>query len=491
MTNPTERMKGVRASSARSTGPMLALLLLGQFMAILDVNIVNVALPTLRADLHASGASLQLVVAGYIIAYAVLLITGARLGDLLGHRRVFLGGLALFTLASLACGLAPATGFLIVVRFLQGVGAALMTPQVMSMIQRGFQGPARARALSMYAMVIAGGVVVGQVLGGLLVSADLFGSGWRLVFLVNVPIGAVLLAAGPRVLPRADEDRRGGLDPLGLLVLSSALLLLVVPLILGHELGWPAWGWAALAASAVLFAVFALVERRLMVRGGRPLVSGRVLRAPGVLVSATTLMFGPGSWGSFLFTTTLHLQGDLGMSPLKSGLAFVPCVLAFAAVSLYWQRLPVRWHRRMVPIGFTVAALGYLWIGPLASGGAAYLVLTAVIGLGLGVMPIVMTSALENVPAEEAADASGLLLTVMQAGQVLGVATVGTLFLVQFQDSGSTRHAEYATGWSLTALAAVAAIGSLLLVLRRPAPAGAGAGAADGQERLPVVAEIG
>lgn len=485
MTFPTERMKGVRASSARSTGPMLALLLLGQFMAILDVNIVNVALPTLRADLNASGASLQLVVAGYIIAYAALLITGARLGDMLGHRRVFLAGLALFTLASLACGLAPTTGFLIVVRFVQGIGAALMTPQVMSMIQRGFQGPARARALSLYAMVIAGGVVVGQVLGGLLVSADLFGSGWRLVFLVNVPIGAVLLAAGPRLLPRADEDRRGGLDPVGLAVLTPALVLLVVPLILGHELGWPAWGWAALAASVVLFAVFALVERRFAARGGRPLISGKVLRAPGVVVSAVTLLFGPGSWGSFLFTTTLHLQGDLKMTPLRSGLAFVPCVLAFAAVSLYWQRLPVRWHRRMVPIGFAIAALGYLWVGPLASGGAAYLALTAVIGLGLGVMPIVMTIALENVPGEDAADASGLLLTVMQGGQVLGVATIGTLFLTRFENSGSTRHAEYATGWSLAALAAVAALGALLLSRRRPASA------TDGEtERAPVVVEV-
>ncbi|MCP2341672.1 MFS transporter [Actinomadura rupiterrae] len=470
MTSSTESLKDVRASSARSTGPMLALLLLGQFMAILDVNIVNVALPTLRTDLHASGASLQLVVAGYIIAYAALLITGARLGDLFGHRTVFLSGLAVFTLASLACGLAPTTAFLIVMRFLQGIGAALMTPQVMSMIQRGFQGPARARALSMYAMVIAGGVVVGQVLGGLLVSADLFGSGWRLVFLVNVPIGAVLLAAGPRLLPRADEDRRGGLDPVGLIVLTPALLLLVIPLILGHELGWPAWGWAALAASAVLFVTFGLVERRFAARGGRPLISGKVLRAPGVAVSTVTLMFGPGSWGSFLFTTTLHLQGDLKMSPLKSGLAFVPCVLAFAVVSLYWQRLPSSWYRRVVPIGFAIAALGYIWIGPLASGGVAYLALTAVIGFGLGVMPIVMTTALQNVPTEDAADASGLLLTVMQVGQVLGVATIGTLFLVRFQDSGSTRHAEYATGWALAGLAAVAVIGSLLLSLRRPEP---------------------
>ncbi|TDD74748.1 MFS transporter [Actinomadura rubrisoli] len=472
MTQTTD-LRGIVPERGTRNGPggrMLALILLGQFMAILDVNIVNVALPTMRTDLHASGSGLQLVVAGYIISYAVLLITGARLGDIAGHRRMYHLGLASFTVMSLACGLAPSTWPLVAFRFLQGAGAALMTPQVMSMIQRNFAGEARARALGLYSAVIAGGVVVGQAAGGLLVSADLFGTGWRTVFLVNVPIGAALLLAGPRLLPRDESPRGGDLDLPGLATLTPAVLLFVVPLILGHELDWPLWGWLSLAASAAFFAAFVAVERRVAARGRRPLISVRVLRAPRLAPACVALLFGPATWGAFLFTTTLHLQGDLELSPLESGLAFVPSVTAFGLVGLNWRRLPARWQRRAVPSGFALAAAGYLCVGPLADGGAPYLILTAVIGFGLGVMPIIMTVALEHVPAEDAADASGLLLTLMQIGQVTGVATVGTLFLTMAEDGGSTRHAEYGTGWALAAVAGVGAVCALALARGRAEP---------------------
>ncbi|MFA1543772.1 MFS transporter [Actinomadura monticuli] len=476
MTQTTE-LRGIVPGRGARNGPgglLLAVILLGQFMGILDTSIVNVALPTMRADLHASAAGLQLVVAGYIVSYAVLLITGARLGALAGHRRMFHLGLAGFTVASLACGLAPSIGLLVVFRFAQGAAAALLTPQVMSMIQRDFGGAARARALSLYSAVIAGGIVAGQAAGGLLVSADLFGTGWRTVFLVNVPIGIALLAAGPRVLPRDEEPPRAGglrrqLDLPGLLALAAAVLLFVVPLIMGHELGWPLWGWASLAASGVLLALFVAVERRVAAAGGRPLISARVLRAPLLVPACVAIVFGPGSWASFLFTTTLHLQGELRMSPLESGLAFVPCVTAFALVGLNWQRLPARWHRPVIPAGFAVAAAGYLCVGPLAGGGAAYEALTVVIGLGLGVMPIIMTTALRHVPAADAADASGLLLTLMQLAQVIGIATAGTLFLGLAEASGSTRHAEYGTGWALAAATLVGALCALFLARGRSA----------------------
>ena len=188
---------GVLAGRDRPVRPglVLAVVLIGQFMAVLDASIVNVAAPSIHASLRASGAGLQLVVAGYTITYAVLLVTGARLGDILGHRRVFLAGLVLFTLASLGCGLAGTASLLIALRFVQGAGAAVMIPQVLSLIQRTHAGPARARAMSRYSAVLAGGAVVGQVVGGLLISANLFGSSWRPVFLVNVPIGVLLLVA--------------------------------------------------------------------------------------------------------------------------------------------------------------------------------------------------------------------------------------------------------------------------------------------------------
>ncbi|NUP39409.1 MAG: MFS transporter, partial [Streptomyces sp.] len=196
----------------RAPGPgrLLTIVLLGQLMAVLDVFIVNVAAPALSTDLHASGAGLQLVVAGYTISYAVLLITGARLGALIGHRQAFLAGLTVFTAASLACGLAPGTGALIAFRFIQGAGAAVMLPQVLSLIQRTFTGASRARALGAYSAVLASGAAVGQVLGGALVQADLFGTGWRPVFLVNVPIGLALLVLGPRWLRGAEESPAAG-----------------------------------------------------------------------------------------------------------------------------------------------------------------------------------------------------------------------------------------------------------------------------------------
>src|SRR6266516_1541896 len=232
---------------------MLVVLIAGQFMALLDVMIVNVAMPSIHQHLHASGAALQLVVAGYTIPYAMLLITGARLGDLRGERRMFLSGLVTFTLASLACGLAPTTGVLIGARFVQGTCAALMVPQILSVIQQQFSGAARARALSVWTAILASGAVVGQVLGGVLVSANLFGTAWRPVFLVNVPVGILLTVLVPRLVPpdRVTRDASRRLDLPGLVTASSGVLLVVLPLVLGHEKGWPAWTWISLAAGFV------------------------------------------------------------------------------------------------------------------------------------------------------------------------------------------------------------------------------------------------
>src|SRR5215470_14339761 len=244
-------------------GVLLAIVLAAQFMALVDTSIVNVAIPTIHASLRASGASLQLVVAGYIITYAVLLVTGARLGDIAGHRRVFLGGLVLFTLASLGCGLAGTAGLLIALRFAQGAGAALMIPQVLSLIQRTHAGPARARAMSRYSAVLAGGAVVGQLAGG-------------------VPIGVALLAAGARALPHGRGEPGRTLDLPGLALLTPAVLVVVLPLVLGQPENWPTWGWILMAASVPVVAAFARIERRVAAAGGTPLIPGRVLQVPGV-----------------------------------------------------------------------------------------------------------------------------------------------------------------------------------------------------------------
>jgi MFS family permease len=417
-----------------SPGALLAIVLAGQFMAVLDASVVNVAAPSIHAGLHASGAGLQLVIAGYTIAYAVLLVTGARLGDLLGHRRVFLAGLTVFTLASLGCGLASSAGLLIALRFIQGTGAAMMIPQVLSLIQRTFTGAPRARAMSAYAAVLAGGVVVGQIAGGLLISANLFGSGWRPVFLVNVPIGAVLLVAGARQLPAGRAEAGRGLDLPGLLTLALAVLALVVPLVLGQPEHWPAWGWACLAGSAVLFAVFAAVERRLAARGGSPLVPGRVLRLPGAALGIVALFAVMTTFGGLFFTLALHLQGGLGDSPLRAGLTFAPSAAAFALVSLNWQRLPAHVRPWLAIWGFAGMAAALLALAAVLRGGdsggvALYLVL-AVLGAAMAsAFSPLMTAVLMRVPVADAADATGVIVTVNQLGLVIGVATFGTLYL--------------------------------------------------------------
>jgi EmrB/QacA subfamily drug resistance transporter len=462
------------ARPATRPGLILALLLTGQFMAILDVSIVNVAAPTLRSDLHASGAGLQMVIAGYTISYAVLLITGARLGDRFGHGRAFRAGLAGFTTASLLCGLAPTTSLLVTFRLVQGVGAALMMPQVMSLIQRTFAGGARARALSLYSAVIACGAVVGQVLGGVLVSADLFGAGWRPVFLVNVPIGIALLVLARR-LPADRGERSRHLDPAGVLTLSASVLLLVVPLVLGHEENWPLWGWVSLGASAAMFALFVAIERRVSERGGSPLVSGRVLRAPGLVVGAVALFVAMINYGGFLFAIALHLQSGLGESPAHAGLVFAPAAIGFAITGLTWRFLPARVHGPMMPFGLAVAALTYLLLAPIlhdgGTGGAALEIDLFAIGLALGLaFSPMLTVALTHVPLPDAADASGVLVTVFQLGQVVGVAALGTIYLSLVHAPGphESAHALAVTLVVLAASAVVAAGFAAALVRPRP-----------------------
>ena len=422
---------------------MLAVLLTGQFMCIIDVLVVNVAMPSIGASLHASGASLQLVVGGYTIAYAMLLITGARLGDRYGRRRVYQAGVITFTAASLACTLAPDSQLLVAFRFAQGAGAAALVPQVFSLIQLRFTGPARARALSAYAAVLSAGAVAGLVLGGVVVSADLFGLGWRPVFGINVPIGIVLALAVPRLIPpdkRPPDKQPTGtqalrLDLAGLLVAVPAVLLIVLPLVLGHEAGWPPVLFAAIAAGVLLGAGFVLVERRVAARGGDPLLNLDVLRAPGLPPGLAALAVTQLAYGGLLFTFTLYLQAGLGDSALRAGLTYLPMAAAFGLVGYFWRQLPAGARAFIVPAGLTVSALAYLGLAAGVRGGAQggflpFALAAAGLGLGLSVGPL-LTQALAHVPPARAADASGLLTTTVQLGQLMGVAILGSVYLTR------------------------------------------------------------
>lgn len=458
------------AAADRRRWIMLAVLVTGQFMALLDATIVNVAMPTIGADLHATGSALQLVISGYTITYAMLLITGARLGSLLGTRWVYFAGLATFTLASLACGLAPTAGFLIGARFVQGAGAAAMVPQIFSVIQREFTGPARSRALSVYATVIATGAVAGQVVGGLLVSADLFGTSWRPVFLLNVPVGLVLAALVPRLVPAQPVPGGRRLDLAGLVVGAGAVLLVVLPLVLGREQGWPAWTWLSLAAGIAAAAGFVRVERAVAARGGDPLLDLRVLRAPGMTAGLLALAAGMITYGGFLFSLALHLQLGLGDSALRAGLTFAPAAAAFGAIGYWWRRLPDRLHHALTPAGFLATAAAYLGLAAcLHTGtrGEPWLTpLLVLMGLGFGAaFSPLLTQALVRVPVSAAADASGLLTTTMQLSQVIGVAAYGTLFLdlAAHPRPHASATAISSVDAGLAALALAGTLGALLL----------------------------
>lgn len=425
---------------------MLAVLLGGQFMALIDAFVVNVAMPSIGADLHASGAALQLVVGGYSAAYAMLLITGARLGSRYGLRRMYLLGVVVFTAASLACGLAPDSGLLILARCVQGAAAAVLVPQILSVIQMRFTGAARATALSAWGLVLATGAVVGVVLGGLLVSADLLGAGWRPVFLVNVPLGVLVAVLVPRVVP-ADPPRaqHGGpgarrLDLRGLAIAAPAVCLIVLPLVLGRELGWPPWTLGCVAAGLLLAGAFAGYERAVAARGGDPLLNLDVLRAPGLAAGLGTLLAVMAGYGGLLFVFTLHLQAGLGQSALRAGLSYIPLAGMFGLAGYFWRRLPARVHPALVPTGLALLTVAYLGLAVAVRGGGSGPLLwlaLAVAGMGLGfTIPPLLTQSLVGVPMSQAADASGLVATAAQLSQVIGVAAFGAVYLSLAQRAG-------------------------------------------------------
>lgn len=307
-------------------------LLTGQTMVSMDASIVAVAMPEIEDALHASGPLLQLITGGYIFALAVLVVIGARLGDRYGHRAMFFLGLFGFTAASLACGLAPTGAVLVTARVGQGASAALLLPQVLSLIQLSFVGAARARALGLYSMVLALGVALGQVAGGVILT---LGGSWRPIFLVNVPVGAVLLAVGPRLMP--PEHRKAvRLDLPGVVLLSCGMAALVVPLVLGREQHWPLWTWLSLATGCVVLGIFCVHE----LRTASPLLDLSVLRRPFVKPGLFASCAVTGAYTGFLFALALHLQNVFGFSPLQAGLTFLPYTAGFATAGVGWTRLP-------------------------------------------------------------------------------------------------------------------------------------------------------
>jgi EmrB/QacA subfamily drug resistance transporter len=414
---------------------MLPVVLIAMFMAGFDIWAVNVAAPSLQHDLHVSDAALQLIVGGYAFMYASGMVTGGRLGDLFGYRRMFMIGVVTFALASMLCGLAQSPGELVAARLVQGLTGAVMVPQVLALITATFPVHERARALSWFGVTMGVGFVSGQVLGGGLLSLNVFGLGWRAIFLVNVPVGFAALVAAWFLVPQAWSNRRPRLDPLGALGVSGSLALALVPLTLGRDEGWPVWTWVSLALALPVLALVLAWERHLTHRGGDPLLDLALFRdrafSAGLVVNFGLIFF----FGSFMFVLTLLLQEGLAQSPLRAGIEALPLAFTFTLSSILGPRVGARLGPRSITLGAAIAALGTLGLVLTASHYGASLTgwdlapATAVIGLGQGLaLPSLIGAVLTHVRPERAGAAAGILTTTQQFGAASGVAVIGAVF---------------------------------------------------------------
>jgi MFS family permease len=428
----------------------LTVLLGGQSMANIDTAIINVATPSIGASLGASGAQLQLTVSVYILATAMLLVTAARLGVLYGYRRIFMWGIVSFTVASLACGIAPNILSLIVARIVQGAGAALMIAQVMSGIQRTLTGEARTRAIGAYTTTLSLGAVTGQILGGLLITIDLFGLTWRPLFLVNVPFGIALFAVAWFALPNDPPHvgARPKLDLVGVALLAVAMLLLVLPLTIGREMQWPWWMIASLVLCVPATAAFIWWQKTLGERDGAPLLNLPLFHDPMVVSGLSAQMFGRVTYFGLLFVLALYVQIGLGQSALVSGLSMIGWVLAYGLAGPVYPRLSHRMTLLCGPIGGFVMASAYaataliaalhIGIGPL------FVLLLACGGFGWGMFSTAMTAQLSSIVAPaHAPDLSGVLATMQPLSAVIGIALFGSLYL-ELTAAGGVANAMHA-----------------------------------------------
>jgi len=462
--------------ATRSRGLATFVLIFASFMDLIDGTIVNVALPSIRADLDASPAQLEWIVSAYLLSFSVLLVTGGRLGDIFGRQRVFVLGVAGFTLFSLAAAAAPGAGALIAARVGQGACAAMMAPQMLSSIQVLYAPRERAPIFGIVGAVSGLAAVIGPVLGGWLTTADLFGLGWRTVFAINVPIGIAIVIAALRFVPNTRSPDPLRLDLLGVVLATVGLFLVVFPLVDGREQGWPAWIWAMGAAGVVVLAVFARYQWTRERRDGSSLLPMHLFANRGFSAGLVTQFVFQGSMVGFMLVLTIYLQAGLGFSAIAAGLTLVPySVGAFAGTAV------------SVPLGAKLGKI-VMFVGALAQAAAMWWVIQVVqtngddlsgwhlapplalggFGLGLLVVPLVDV-ALATVDPADAGAASGAYGTLQQCGAAVGVAVVGVVF---FHVVGTVftpaRMADAlgAAGWVSVVGFAVCALATLFLPAR-------------------------
>lgn len=439
-TRPTTLTPATPGTSASPGAPhrwlALAIVMTAAFMDLVDVTIVNIAIPSIQRDAGASFSQIQWITAGYALAFAACLITGGRLGDIHGRKRLFLVGVAGFTLASALCGFAANPETLVAARILQGAMAAMMVPQVLSIVHATFPARERGKVFGLFGAIVGLGAVSGPLLGALLTEWNLFGLAWRPIFLINLPVGIAALLLGRRYITESKAPRALKLDLVGVALVTLGLLMLLYPLTRGRELGWPLWGYASMAGALVVFGVLVAYERRKAAADGSPLIETSLFRVKSFAAGiAVQTVFGI-ALGVFFLVWTLYMQIGLGWSPLHAGLTGVPFSLAVSvAAGLSVQKLVPRFGRGVLQAGALLMALGvliYVWESHrygLAVASWQMALPLVVMGAGMGLIVAPLTDAvLSEVPREHAGSASGLINTVQQMGNALGLGLVSVVF---------------------------------------------------------------
>ncbi|MFD7033719.1 MFS transporter [Streptomyces sp. NPDC059917] len=424
------------ATADRRRWLALAIVMTAAFMDLVDVTIVNIAIPSMRGDLHASTSAIQWITAGYALAFAAGLITGGRLGDIYGRKRVFLIGIAGFTAASLLCGIAANPAMLVTSRLLQGSMAAMMVPQVLAIIHVTFPPHERGKVFGMFGAIVGLGAVSGPMLGALLTEWNIFGLEWRPIFLINLPVGIAGVILGRKFITESKAPKALRLDLVGVLIATAGMVMLIYPLTQGRENGWPLWGFLCMGAVPFLIVGFIAYEKYKIRKDGSPLVELSLFKvksfAAGVAVQLT---FGIAT-GIFFLVWTLYMQMGLGWSALRAGTTGIPFSIAVsAAAGLSVQKLVPRFGRKVLQAGALTMAAGlllYIWESKHYGMEIASWQMAAplvVMGLGMGLIVAPLTDAvLSEVPREHAGSASGLINTTNQMGNALGLGLTSVVY---------------------------------------------------------------
>ncbi len=446
-----------------------AVMIAAATMDLIDLTVVNVALPTIRVDLGASGTQLEWVISAYMLAFAAGLIISGSFGDLLGRRRIFIGGIATFGLASLAAGLAQTPDALIAARVVQGAAAAAMIPQLLGTFRTIFDGEERGKVFGAYGATLGFASAIGLVLGGVLTQADLFGWGWRTVFFINVPIALASLIATVRVVPESSDPEAGRPDLIGAGVLAASIVAIAYPLLEGRDLGWPAWTWGMLAAGVSALVVLGVVYEQRPRVGVAPLLRAKLLGVPafsaGLLVQAA---FSAGLQG-FSVMFVVWIQGGMGFSPLGAGLTLLAFSIGSFVLAPFAVPLAQRYGRNTLSLGGLLMAAGVVGVllgaSHVGTGSDPWPVVPGLVvagaGLSLMIIPLINV-VLAAVPHEIAGGAGGIFSTSQQLGGAIGVAVVGTVFFSQLNDHPVTAAFEQ-TMLVVIGLFLIAAVLSLAL----------------------------